>query len=993
MLAFLAFVQIATSGADTPPPRPITQLVHTTWTAKVGAPTETRALAQTTDGYLWLGTVTGLVRFDGVRFVPFVPRGNDTIPTGAIRGLLGASDGSLWITWNKGGVSRVRDGRVRTYGEKDGIAIAYQIAESSTGTVVAGTGKGLSRFTDGRWQDMNRDWGYPGTESKAVWFDRDNALWAETEDRIVYLPSGASRFVDPGMLLTRGSAMGTFAQARDGTIWIAEVFRSAHTLGRLGESHAMTEVQVGTWTLLIDRRGSLWIGSAGDGLRRVLDPAAIRGQAIGQFGPLAEQFTERDGLLSNVVDAMLEDREGNIWVATSRGIERFREGVFSPIAATGTVRPRSVWATRDTVVWSAQYAVDGIQRISRHGTDTLRSRFFAFVPTLYQDAAGTIWTVNNEWILRLQRGVFTPLPLRKSPAQQLVDIAVDPDGTIWVYDQGMGLLRVAGDSLEPVARIYDPAFPHARLYGDGQGRLWVSQQPQVTRYDRGKMTVIGPAQGLPPGGLFGFFEDKAGTLWGAGDGGLGRFEGDRYHVLPERQGVPGRAAYGIVDDDSGAWWIVTRTGVVRLPPGELDRAMADSGYAIRYRNFDNLDGLPGMISIGSFTSMITRTADGRIWVATDGGLATVDPRHLPTDSPPPVLIEAIRVNGADLDPAMAMAIPPGNRNLEIDYTAINFSVPERVRFRYRLEGHDTDWQDLGNRRRAYFSGLPPGAYRFRVSADNGDGVWNEAGALLDFRILPAWYQTFWFKGAVVLLVAGLGATLAVLLQRDRHRRAQAALRGQYEATLAERSRIAQDLHDTLLQGFAGVTLQLKAAELALPEQPDVAAETIDRVRLLAQQSLREARERVWDMRETALDGDDLPFALEAFARERTAGTGIDVSLVTTGHRRRLPRSLEDTAFRIGREAVANVVKHAAASRIDIAFRFREHMLALEVADDGRGFSPEEGEAARHRGHFGLTGIRDRATHAGGRCEVRARPEGGTIVTLELPVMAPSSLPH
>ena len=985
MLALVAALQVAMSGGDTTSPRPITQLVHTTWTAKEGAPTETRALAQTTDGYLWLGTVTGLVRFDGVRFVPFAPRGNDTISTGGIRSLLGASDGSLWIVWSKGGVSQVRDGRVRTYGEKDGIAIAYQIAESRTGTLVAGTAKGLSRFIDGRWQDVNRDWGYPGIECKALWFDRDNALWAETQDRIVYLPSGATRFVDPGMALRLGSAMATFAQARDGTVWIAEVFRSAHTLGRLGEPHPTTEVQVGTWTLLIDRRGSLWIGSAGDGLRRVLDPTAIKGRAIAQFGPEAEQFTEADGLLANVVDAMLEDREGNIWIANSRGIERFREAVFSPIATTESVRPRSVWATRDTTVWSAAYAVDGLQRISSHGVELFRSPFFSFLPTLYQDAAGTIWTVNNGWILRLHRGAFTPLPLRKSPVQQLVDIVVDREGTIWVFDQGMGLLRVVGDSLEQVAQIYDPAFPHGKLYCDRQGRIWVSQQPRVTRYDGGRMTVIGPAEGLPPGGVFSFFEDKAGTLWGAGDGGIGRFEGDRYEVLPEHRGVPGRAAYGIAEDDSGAWWIVTSTGVVRLPPGELERAMDDSGYAIRYRGFDNLDGLPGAISIGSFTSMITRTADGRIWVATDGGLATVDPSSLSAISPPPVLIEGIRVNGADLDPAKTMAIPPGNPNLEIDYTAINLSTPERVRFRYRLEGYDTDWQDVGNRRGAYFSGLPPGTYHLRVSAHNGDGAWGETGALLDFRILPAWYQTLWFKAAIILLIGGVGAALAAMVVRRRHLRAQEVLRSQYEATLAERARIAQDLHDTLLQGFAGVTLQLKAAELALPEQPDIAAETIYRVRQLAHQSLKEARERVWDMRETALGGEDLAAALETFARERTAGTGIEVALIVAGERRRLAGPLEDTAFRIGREAVANAVRHAEARRIEIEVKFGAASVAVEVRDDGRGFTPGQGEEAHRRGHFGLSGMRDRAAYGGGRCEVVTRPGGGTVVTVELPV--------
>jgi signal transduction histidine kinase len=241
---------------------------------------------------------------------------------------------------------------------------------------------------------------------------------------------------------------------------------------------------------------------------------------------------------------------------------------------------------------------------------------------------------------------------------------------------------------------------------------------------------------------------------------------------------------------------------------------------------------------------------------------------------------------------------------------------------------------------------------------------------------------------VVLLIAALGAATAALVQRRRHLLAQQALKGQYEATLAERARIAQELHDSLLQGFAGVTLQLKGAALALPERPDVAAEMILRVQRLAHESLREARERVWDMHETELGGDDLPSALGASARERTAGTDIEVSVVTSGERRRLARPLEDAAFKVGREAIFNAVRHAEARRIEIVVDFGATRFRLEVRDDGRGFTPEEGDAARRMGHFGLSGIRDRAARAGGHCEVLARPGAGTVVALELPLTEP-----
>jgi signal transduction histidine kinase len=392
-----------------------------------------------------------------------------------------------------------------------------------------------------------------------------------------------------------------------------------------------------------------------------------------------------------------------------------------------------------------------------------------------------------------------------------------------------------------------------------------------------------------------------------------------------------------------------------------------------------------------FGPMVAATPDGKIWVATDGGVASMDPRYLPPATAPPVLIEALRVDGRAVSLLNAVTISPGAQELEIDYTTTSLSTPERHQFRYRLESQDTSWHDVGTRRRAYYTGLGPGSYRFRVSANNGDRVWNDTEAVLAFRVLPAWHQTVWFRAGGILLIGALSAGAAVSIQRRRHLRVQVALKREYDATLAERARIAQDLHDTLLQGFAGVTLELKTAELALPERPDVAAETITRVQQLARTSLREARVRVWDMREIDLGGADLPTALEALARERTLGTGIDVAVTATGDRRHLTRTVEDAAFRIGREAIVNALRHAEARRIEIEVEFGATQLGLEVRDDGRGFTPDEAADARKRGHFGLTGVRERAASIGGRCDVRARPGGGTVVDVELPLA--ESGPH
>jgi signal transduction histidine kinase len=384
--------------------------------------------------------------------------------------------------------------------------------------------------------------------------------------------------------------------------------------------------------------------------------------------------------------------------------------------------------------------------------------------------------------------------------------------------------------------------------------------------------------------------------------------------------------------------------------------------------------------------VLTRGAAGRIWVGADEGVASIDPRNIGgNDVALNVLIETMRVDGRDVAPTDLQAVPAGSSALEIDYTATSLSFPERVQFRYRLEGADPAWRDVGTRRRAYYTDLRPGSYRFRVSANNGDGRWIETSAAWTFRVLPAWYQTLWFRALVILLIGSVGGVAVALIQRRRHARAQAELKRQYEITLAERVRVAEDLHDTLLQGFAGVNLQLIAAELALPSQPEVAAATLVRVQRLTEESLREARERVWEMRDAALASDDLATALATIARDRTAGMPIEVEVTTTGNSQRLPLSVEDASFRIGREAIVNVVRHAEASRIEIALDFRATTFYLEVRDNGRGVGPNESADARKRGHFGLSGIQNRASVLGGRCAVRPRAGGGTIVALELPL--------
>ena len=1009
VLAALADVPLRAQEAV----RTIQQFQHTAWTDRDGAPADIRALAQTADGYLWVGSKTGLFRFDGRQFTRFTPRGGDSLPDGRVFKLLAARDGSLWIVWTSGAASRLRNGAVTTFGAKQGLAFAQALAEASDGSIVAGTAQGLARFRNQVWENVSRSWNFPGAEARVVHYDRAGTLWVQTEDRVVYLPAGGHQFMDPG----EHASGNAFAEAPDGTMWLSEVGRSAHSVRRVGAKIPTTEVQVGAQVVLFDRMGALWVGSAGDGVRRVPVPERIRGRRVPQFGSEAEQFTAKEGLSGNVVYQGLVDREGNIWLATHRGLDRFREGGFTSVAVPHSDRPRFIAATRDGALLSVAMNTLGISRITAQGKTQplLEEEYFA---SIVEDTAGVAWAVGTG-LARYRAGTMqrVAIPAYLSP---LVAVTADHDGGLWVFHPDSGLFRIAHGTITRLSAR--PRLGHrsrAYLFTDRRGRIWLCQFNRVSLYDGGTVRVFGPTDGAPTGAVLTIHDDINGQVWVGGDGGLSRFDHGKFHPLSS-SALPERSISGMVQDDTGDWWITTAVGVLRVSAAELNHAVSDTTHHLQYRVFDQLDGLPGKPS-GS--SNIARTADGRVWVATGDGLAYIDPRRIPVNHrPPPVRIARVLIDSKEVIADNDLAVAPGIHDFVIEYTALSLTIPERNQFRYMLEGRDTVWHDAGNRRQATYTDLPPKSYRFRVIASNNDGVWNETGATWSFTVLPAWYQTLWFRALMVLLVGAFGASIAVAVQRSRHQREQHALTVRYESTLAERSRIAQELHDTLLQGFTGITIQLRAIQRVLTRRPEEGAAALETALSAADTALRDARNTIWDMRAVELEGRDLPEALEGAVRSVMSGSSVAHKFTVSGTPRALSLLVETTALRIGREAVLNALKHAEAGQVDVHLDYGAEFLSLQIRDDGRGMKPRGPEATattvtsesracesarialvvpsrlrvrRARGRrFGHACPRVRncyAVTATGKVNVKQLPWPGSLVTLMLPPCA-STIP-
>jgi signal transduction histidine kinase len=470
-----------------------------------------------------------------------------------------------------------------------------------------------------------------------------------------------------------------------------------------------------------------------------------------------------------------------------------------------------------------------------------------------------------------------------------------------------------------------------------------------------------------------------------GELGLLFFDDGRFRRVTAATGGQFGTIAGIIETADGALWLSEMRGVIRIPPEEVQRFIADTNHTVRYRLFDYLDGLPGAPQMNSTNSTAVEGSDGRLWFATDDGLAWIDPAHLVKNMiPPSVWILSVGTEKGHHNIGNGIKFAAGTRTVEIGYTALSLSIPERVEFRYKLEGVDTDWQSVGTRRQAYYSNLGPGPYAFRVIASNNDGIWNEVGAQFSFEILPPWWSAWWFRAVCAVLV--LLMVSAAYSYRLHQIARQFEIR--LEERVGERTRIARELHDTLLQGFQGLLLHLQTASSLLPTRPEQAKQKLDSTIDQAAQAITEGRDAVQDLRSSTVETNDLALALRAVGEELSADGAHQNAAVfqveVEGAPRNLHPILRDEVYRIAAEALRNAFRHAQARRIEVELRYDETQFRLRIRDDGKGIDPKVLGADGHAGHYGLPGMRERATLAGGKLTVWSEHDSGTEVELSIP---------
>ncbi|HWY59985.1 MAG TPA: two-component regulator propeller domain-containing protein [Terriglobales bacterium] len=977
----------------------VSQYAHTAWKIRDGfAKGSILSIAQTPDGYLWLGTAFGLYRFDGVRSVLWQPPPDQQFPSNTITNLVVARDGTLWIgTWS--GLASWKNGRLTQYAELAGSAI-FALVEDRVGSIWAG-----AKGPDGKLCEIRNGSVRCGSEMSGVdrgvfglHKDSKGNLWIGLETGVWrWRPGPPAFYAVPGLPNGRMQGM---ADSEDGTVLIAAtgaVMRLAD--GRAKAVYRFPNARRGFRVLrmLRDRHGGLWVAPAGRGIVHI-----HQGRT--------DVFSESEGLSGDDIYDLFEDREGNIWVATINGLDRFHElpvATYSKKQGLSAIPWGGLLAARDGSIWFA--TLDGLNRLShsqvtvyrQHTTTPSKQKAVGNglpdegVGSLFQDSRGRIWVSTPLGVGYLENNRFVPTSV---PGGLVGSLTGDASGSLWIANRELGLLRLSQHHVFPPIpwSTFGRKDPALVLAPDPlHGGLWLgfSRGGVVWFRDGQVRSSYSAADGLGRGAVNELRFDTEGGLWIAAEGGLSQLKNGRIATLTSMSGLPCDAVQWTMEDDAQWVWIMMPCGLVQVARSELDAwtgAADKTARTIHATVFNNSDGLRTLAVVGDYTPRVAKSGDGKLWFMSPDGISVVDPHHLPFNKLlPPVHIEKVIANRKEYqesllgDALSSPRLPPLLRELEIDYTALSLVAPEKIRFREKLEGWDHDWQDAGTRRQAFYGNLPPRNYRFRVMASNNSGVWNEAGTFLDFSIAPAYYQTWWFR--TLCMAAFLSLLWGLYQFRLRQLARQFNIR--LEERVNERTRIARDLHDTMLQTFQGLLLKFHGLSIMLTGRPE-AQQKLEGLLEQGQQAINEGREAVLGLRSSTVIANDLARAFITLAEELAATQDshnpVAFQVEVEGETRDLHPILRDEVYRIACEALRNAFQHSGAARIEVAIHYDDREFWVCIRDNGKGIDPKVLDAGERDGHYGLPGMHERAKLAGGRLVVRGRVNSGTEAEITIP---------
>ncbi len=1000
------------------PGRKLGQYGQQIWQIDNGLPQNSvRAILQTYDGYLWFATREGLARFDGIDFTVYNRRNTPQLLSNDIRNLLEDREGNLWIA-TADGLTRLNRSNIALFTTSQGLPDnnVWSTFQDSKGAIWAVTAGGLAYYSQDRFIPYTTRQGLSSNTVNALTNGPDGSLLVATDSGLNQIRSGriVRRIVGAP---PESETVRAIESDGSGNLWLGTQsglhLLSNGTLRTYGLAEGLPDNEVDV--LLADLSGNIWIGT----------PAGL---AVMTKGSL-KAYTTKNGLPGNQIQTIYQDHEGAVWVGTNHGIARIIDGEISAFSSKQDLSKNlilAIYEDREGSLWvgteSSGVAIlrdqkfttltssDGLsddlvssvlQDRQGHiwvGTDgggldrydgnhilayTVKQGLTSdTILALAEDKNGNLWAGTPNGLNSMEHGRFTPANSADLLPDEFVrSLLADSAGSLWVGTKhGLACVKDGRSTIYTQADGLANDFVGATTKGR-DGSLWIGTLHGLSHFQHGRFKNYTKKNGLSSNVITALYEDRQGDLWiGTNGEGLNLLrkadsQAEIRSFAPSL-GLPD-VIDGILEDDSGHLWISSNTGIFRVRNSDLIGFASGRIRTIPITSYGTADGMKISECSGIGHPSSWKASDGTLWFSTLKGVAWIDPENFERNTVPPlVAIEQVSVDEKNMPLDGPIEITPGHSRFSFRYAGLSFVAPQKVHFKYRLSGFDHSWIDAGTRRVAYYTNVPPGKYSFQVLAANNDGVWSTAPASFAFRLEPYFYQTYWFY----LLCAVLIFFIGWLVYRWRVQQVES----RFSAVLAERTRIAREIHDTLAQGFVGISLQLELVTQMLATSPQLVREQLDQTRKLVRDSLSEARRSIWNLRSNEDGTLDFASRFSTAIKQRTAGKPLETDIQFTGTYRSLTDEIESEILKIAVEAVANVLHHAKATRIQIQMQYDIARLHMRIEDDGVGFTTNMA-ASRQEGHFGLIGMRERTEAIGGTFMIDSNPGAGTRISVEVPL--------
>jgi signal transduction histidine kinase/ligand-binding sensor domain-containing protein len=954
-LAACALPPVAIAGPDAPP---AIGYALAAWSNEQSG--DVFAIAQDLDGYLWLGTPDGPIRFDGTRFQRWAQR-NSVLPARSVGAITASSQGGVWVGFaGAGGAAWIHRGAITYYSPTDGAPPDVNaLLEDRRGTVWAATGHGLFRYTGNRWSRVTDADGYDGEQAYSVYEDRAGRVWVGAARGLYRHDGGMLRLVD-----SAATYVDSLIEDDAGNLWITDRSTIVRKLGASNPVRLDPRIRLPLpgYRLISDGRGGFLVASFSGGLFRLANPTSAH--------PLLEPV-DYEHRLHGSPRALYRDRDNNAWLGMRGGLLRLSENTFQFVGAFDGLNHdgvRTAAVAADGSMWIATtQALNRLDGASRQSFAVSQTR------ALYADRSGAMWVATDEIVGRHTMGRFIRERIPDVQASRVNGLTRTADA-LWLCTAFRGVLSWNGTTLTSHPQPGESSRQCLSILADRNDRVWAGfASGGVEVYERDRARALTERDGLAPGSVWQIVQGNDDAVWFATSSGVSRYQHDRLTSVTTAHAPITAIVPVLVEDAQDYVWVGVQSGaaLMRFHASEMDKIEKESNHRLVYTIYDESDGLqPGTLMWQSGAAGV-RDLAGRIWVVDGTGMTIIDPRQLreaPRASPPS--LEAVSVNGDRVNPAAVRRFANGS-TVQIEYAALSLSATSKLRFRHLLEGVDADWVYDADGRRAMYGNLRAGDYRFRVSTTEG-GQWTEP-SLWAFTVDPPFYLSRWFLiAAGAVLVGGIAATARLRLR---------AVKTRYALVIAERTRLSREIHDTLLQSLAALGPELEALATRVPSGEGCVTAELRRLRRQVDRSVRDARESILEMRRQLMGTPRLADSLAQLADDTETRHGVRPDVAVVGRRPGdASPDVDLQLFRIAQEAVTNAIHHGRATRVDINVAYDERQVALTIADDGCGFDTHA--QANGRGdneHFGLVIMRERAERVGGGLRIESAPGTGTTV--------------